>query len=120
MTKKVVRGPRVRSDLRRIAEYIIADSKSHASARRVLGAINETFRAIVDRPRAYVVVQPPKGGEPLSYQVRMRPVRKYNKYLVFYTAQTDETDVKILRVIHSAQDWVHVLFEDEALADADD
>jgi len=76
-------------------------------AQNFLNACDVTFRFLASNPH---IGAEREFENPALSRVRMWRVKNFEKYLVFYTPT--ETGVKILHLLHSAQDY-NRLFDDE-------
>jgi toxin ParE1/3/4 len=84
-------------DLYRNAEYIAEHNVDVAD--RFLQAARRTFALLAELPE---LGSPRKSPLPEFAELRVHPVKGFNKYLICYLPLAD--GVKILRVIHAAQD----------------
>jgi len=100
MGRAIVR-PAAQRDLIRHCAYI-GENGSLATARRFLVAARLTFAELAQMPS---MGAPRKIGK--FPNLRMWRIREFEKYLIFYEPAGD--NVEILRVIHAAQDYNHVL-----------
>ncbi|MEK6409009.1 MAG: type II toxin-antitoxin system RelE/ParE family toxin [Acidobacteriota bacterium] len=89
--KRLVLSPTARSDLMNIRVYIASENKP--AANRVIREIKARFKTLLSFPESGR-----RRGE-LKKGLRSLPVKKY---VVFYFVIKD--GVKIVRVLHSAQD----------------
>lgn len=78
-----------------------------AAAERVLDAVEETILGLVRHPFSGVL-SPVKPT--VIADLRMIPVNRYPKYLIFYTVMPES--VRILYVVHSARDLPQLFGED--------
>lgn len=83
-------------DLAEIESYIARDSRT--AARRHILALLNACDGLVDQPRRY-----PESG------VRDLRKRPHDDYLIFYRV-TDR--VEVVRILHAARDWAHLLDPD--------
>lgn len=100
---RVVRLSQALTDLVETAEYIAADDVDAADR------FFDAFEAAIERIR-----KTPKIGSVRVYddrlEIRMWPIKSFEKCLIFYTVSTDE--IVILRVLHGARDFTR-FFEQE-------
>ena len=93
---KVVRLPQALLDLIETADFIAEDSIEAADR------FFEAFESAVEIIRCN-----PKIGSPRMFEerieVRMWPIKGFEKCLIFYATTSDE--IVVLRVIHSARDY---------------
>ena len=105
MKKAVAKSPQAYRDLIEIADHI-AEGRIEA-ADRFLDAAEATFDRLAETPEI--------GGlcpfkNPLAVDIRVWPIRRFNKYLVFYRPESN--GVFVVRVLHGARDW-QSLFENQ-------
>ena len=93
---RVVRLPQALMDLVEAAEYIADDNIDAAD--RFFDAFEAALEMIKRTPKIGVV-RMFEG----RLEIRMWPVKGFDKCLIFYTVSTDE--IVILRVMHSARDY---------------
>jgi toxin ParE1/3/4 len=98
MTKpELILMPRAREDIKQIAAYIKEDSPQSSLAFR------HTLENIYE-----VLLELPEIGTTRNYHnpemkgLRMLPVRKFDKYLIFYRSTLE--GLEIVRVVHGARD----------------
>lgn len=80
-------------DLTEIEAFIARDSV--IAARRFVLRLLDACETLIDQPRAY--------AETNVQGLRKRP---FGDYLIFYRALDD---LEIVRILHSARDWAHLL-----------
>lgn len=86
--------------------FYLADTDEEI-AQRFFDACDETFRFLADNR----LIGSQRSFESVKLaDVRMWRVKGFEKYLIFYAPH--ETGVKILHILHSAQDYNRI-FEDE-------
>jgi toxin ParE1/3/4 len=92
---EVILTPQAREDIKQIAAHIKEDSP-HSSL-----AFRQTLEQIYE-----VLLDLPEIGTTRNFHnpemKRMLPVRKFNKYLIFYRSTPE--GLEIVRVVHSARD----------------
>lgn len=98
--------PSAKEDIAACHDYL--HDKNPDAASRFVDAVQETCRIIADSPMGYSVIQPPKKAMPLPVPLRSRPVKGFEKYLIFY--HVADGKVHILRVLHGARDVASILF----------
>jgi toxin ParE1/3/4 len=91
------------NDLDGIFDYISNDNRN--AAVKVLERLEKTILSLRDNPRLGNVVS--FDGFSLLEQGYRKIVVK--PYIIFY--RTGDTEIYISRVLHSKQDWLHLLFE---------
>ncbi|GMV93645.1 MAG: hypothetical protein AMXMBFR82_34230 [Candidatus Hydrogenedentota bacterium] len=103
MSGKVVRRVEAKRDL--IKHYVyLAEHADLETARRFLRATEEAFLLLAELPELGASRQ--FRNRQLA-EVRMWPVKGFRKFLVFYIPI--EGGVRIIRVIHSTEDYWRVL-----------
>jgi toxin ParE1/3/4 len=101
---RIVRPPRVRQDLVEIASYIGEDSPR--SAERFLAAAERTIERLARQPLSG---SPYALEHPALADVRMTPIQRFTRYLIFYRVEGDA--VQLLRIVHGARDLPTLLDE---------
>lgn len=94
--RKIFRRPQAARDLMEAADYI-AERGSLDASDRFLAATESAFRKLAEMPG----MGASRDYGPQFPGLRMWPVPKFTKYLIFYTA-TDEL-LEIVRVLHGAR-----------------
>jgi plasmid stabilization system protein ParE len=97
---RVVKLPRALLDLVETAEYIAKDDVDAAD--RFFDAFEASLELICRTPKIGSIRQFEDRVE-----VRMWPIRGFEKTLIFYTESPDE--IVILRVIHSSRDYARFI-----------
>ena len=100
---KVLFTEAAESDLEEVGDWIAKDNPEQAAT-----FVRELRRSCIDvgpRPRAYPFVE----------HRRNDGIRRkgHGNYLIFYRVQLDA--IEILRVLHGARDYGHILFNDNDL-----
>jgi toxin ParE1/3/4 len=103
MKKAIAKSPQAYQDLLEIADYIAQDSIDVAD--RFLEAAETTFDRLVESPEIGSLCP---FENHLAADIRVWPVRQFNRYLVFYRAESK--CIHVIRVLHGARDW-QSLFE---------
>jgi toxin ParE1/3/4 len=94
---EVILTPQAREDIKQIATYIKEDSpQSSLAFRHTLENIYEVLLELPEIGTARNFHNPEMKG------LRMLPVRKFTKYLIFYRSTPE--GLEIVRVIHGARD----------------
>jgi toxin ParE1/3/4 len=104
MSSRYLVRPAANADIEAIVDYL--RQRNPLAAVRFVEAAQATFEYLAEMPRAY-----PRLGcdDPRLADVRRRPLTgAFHRYLVFYRV-TDEDDVDVVRVLHSARDIVRIL-----------
>ncbi|MBV9851333.1 MAG: type II toxin-antitoxin system RelE/ParE family toxin [Armatimonadetes bacterium] len=96
--REIIRRPEAKRDLMDAADHI-AEHGGFDASDRFLAATEATFRKLALMPGMGVVRN---YGNPELPGLRMWPVPKFAKYLIFYMAT--ETRLEIVRVLHGARD----------------
>ncbi|HEV3025150.1 MAG TPA: type II toxin-antitoxin system RelE/ParE family toxin [Pirellulales bacterium] len=103
MKRQVAFRPLARADLVESAQYLGKDNPD----------VGERFRAVVARLSEQIVANPTLGqvveAPTGPNQIRVRSVPGFRNYLVLYQITEDVIDV--VRVLHAARDWQHLLGE---------
>src|SRR5690348_12159478 len=94
---EVIKRPEAKRDIMAAAEYIAEHTGFNASE-RFLKATDAAFHALSRMPG---IGMPRDYDNPAYAGMRMWPVPKFTKYLIFYL--TTEDTVEIVRVLHGAQ-----------------
>jgi toxin ParE1/3/4 len=95
--RKVIRRPEARRDIIAAATYIAEHAGFNASE-RFLKATDNAFDTLSLMPRMGVLRD---YGNPDFAGMRMWPVPRFNKYLIFYLVTEEE--LEIVRVLHGAR-----------------
>jgi len=93
---KVVITDPARDDIRDIGDYVRQDSPGAAS--RLVGSLLTACDKLALHPNRY----PPVAG----LELRRRP---HGSYLIFYRVSSI---IEIVRILHAARDWTHLLASD--------
>jgi toxin ParE1/3/4 len=97
--RKAFLQQKAHEDVRNIALYIAEDNPEAARAFRVaIENACETLGALPEIGSAYNLADSELKG------LRMLPLRKFKKYLIFYRISAEESVTEIVRVVHSARD----------------
>lgn len=105
MKKRVVRTGLAETDLLEHIDYLANDNVNAAS--RLIEAVEIAFERLSQMPEIGSIRE---FSNPRLSCVRMWPVPKFPRYLIFY--QVVEDSIRILRVLHGARD-IPALFDDE-------
>lgn len=105
MKKRVVRTGLAETDLLEHIDYLANDNVNAAS--RLIEAVEIAFERLSQMPEIGSIRE---FSNPRLSCVRMWPVPKFPRYLIFY--QVAEDSIRILRVLHGARD-IPALFDDE-------
>jgi toxin ParE1/3/4 len=97
---RVAKLPQALADLVETAEYIAEDDIDAAD--RFFDAFEAALETIRQTPKIGSVRR--VEGDP---EVRMWPIRGFEKSLIFYTESPDE--IVVLRVIHSSRDYTRFI-----------
>jgi len=92
-------------DLDQIEDYISADDP--AAAARVRAAIVQQSVRLGSAPEKGMVLNDPHHEQEMG--VRLWPVSRYRNYLILYRIESEQ--IRILRVLHAAQDWTRFFGE---------
>jgi toxin ParE1/3/4 len=103
--RRVVRAGLAEVDLLEHLDYIADDNPDAAS--RFIQAVEKALERLSEMPEIGAVRE---FDNPRLAGVRLWPVPKFSRYLIFY--QVTEDSIRILRVLHGARD-IPSLFEDE-------
>jgi toxin ParE1/3/4 len=95
--RDIVRRPEAQRDILDAADYIAEQSSFNASD-RFLAATEKAFKLLAAMPG---IGTPRDYDNPSFAGLRMWPVPKFSKYLIFYL--TIDEKVEIVRVLHGAQ-----------------
>jgi plasmid stabilization system protein ParE len=98
MSAKIIPTPAARLDLDRIFSYFVAKNRPHVAA-QFNDAFEETLAFIADFPEMGVPLDSKKKR---LAGMRIKPIRRFKKYLIYYRVQTD--GVYIMRIFHGHQD----------------
>ncbi len=97
--RKAFLQQKAREDIRNIALYIAEDNPQAASDFRIaIEDARETLGTLPEIGSAYNFANTELKG------LRMLPLRKFKKYLIFYRLNGEEDITEIVRVVHSARD----------------
>jgi toxin ParE1/3/4 len=98
MSRQIAWSQEARADVLRDA-YYLADAANLTTSDRFLEAVEKAYKQLAVMPGLGVLRD---YGNPALTGMRVWPVPKFPKYLIFYRA-TDET-LEIIRVLHGARD----------------
>ncbi len=107
MSLRITKRAKAKQDLIELAEYIASDNID--AAERFIDAAEAAFNFLSETPGAGASREHFSPG--LS-GLRMWPIRRFEKHLIFYRQTPDGLD--IVRVIHSARDIASLLEKDDA------
>ena len=97
--RKAFLQQKAQEDVRSIVLYIAEDNPQAASDfRRAIENARETIGTLPEIGSAYNFDNTELKG------LRMLPLRKFKKYLIFYRLNVEEDITEIVRVVHSARD----------------
>ena len=99
---RIIRKPQVNRDILQAASFLAEDSLDAAEC--FLEATEVTFQALARMPRMGALR---RYRNPAFAEVRMWPVKDFERFLVFYRPLGD--GIEVLRVIHGARDIPRVL-----------
>ena len=99
---KLVFTAAARADLHAIGDWIASDNAPRAVT--FIDELEQHCARLADRPQMH----------PLLIRRESTGLRKavHGNYLIFYRMADDDA-VEIVRILHGAQDWERVLFEDD-------
>lgn len=97
MSLKIIRSRQARTDVLNHAYYIAGTTNLNASD-RFLKATEDAYKQLAEMPG---MGAPRDYGNPVFAGMRMWPLPRYRKYLIFYRASEEE--LEILRVLYGAQ-----------------
>ncbi len=97
MAPQIYRSHQARADVLNYA-YDIADKVSLDASDRFLEATEAAYKQLAHMPRMGVLRD---YGNPDYTGMRMRPISRFNKYLIFYRVSDDK--IEILRVLFAAR-----------------
>lgn len=103
---KVLLAREADADIRNILRYISVNLKERSTAETMLNRFRETILSLETMPERFALVS---NGYLASMGVRMAFA---GNYLFFYTVNTDEARVNILRVLYGRQNWIDILTND--------
>lgn len=106
MIGPIVRLPSALRDLDEAADYIRRQS-SPERAIRFLREADATFQRLASMPGLGTGYEP---GEPSFADLRVAPVSRFKRYLVFYRPRAG--GIEVLRVLHGARDVAGLLAEE--------
>jgi len=104
VNKRVVRSGPAEVDLLEHLDYIGVDNPD--AALRFIEAVEQAFERLSEMPEIGSVR---RFNNPRLSGVRVWPVPKFTKYLIFYQVTADS--VRMLRILHGARD-IPALLED--------
>jgi plasmid stabilization system protein ParE len=93
-------------DLDQIEDYICASDP--AAAARVRAAIVKQSLELAKAPAKGMLLREPASEEEIG--IRLWPVARYRNYLLLYRVEPEL--VRVLRILHSAQDWTRFFGKD--------
>ena len=114
MNRRIHRLPTARRDLVEIFQHLIQHA-GLATARRFRAEAEATFGRLVRMPGIGASYDP---DDPSFQGLRVFPVSRHRKYLVFY--QPVDDGINVLRILHGARDIAGILEEDLGLVEPDD
>ena len=102
-----MRAGRAVWDILEIADYLARQS-SLAAANRFVNAAHRTIERLARMPGIGNLWE---DDDPELANVRVSPISRYRKYLVFY--RPTEGGIEVLRILHGARDITRILRRDE-------
>lgn len=105
MKRRVVRTGLVEVDLLEHLDYIAVNNPD--AALRFVDTVEQAFARLSEMPEIGSLWE---FANPRLAGVRVWPVPKFSRYLIFY--QVTQDSIRILRVLHGARD-IPSLFEDD-------
>ena len=100
---KVIVSREARNDLINIQTYIRDELLSPDASKRILGELKKAMISLQDMPER---------GKPLDSVLSVHNEYRYlvcERYRIFYLSDGDT--VEIIRILHTLQDYMRVLFE---------
>ena len=100
---KVIVSREARNDLINIQTYIRDELLSPDASKRILGELKKAIISLQDMPER---------GKPLDSVLSVHTEYRYlfcERYRIFYLSDGDT--VEIIRILHTLQDYMRVLFE---------
>lgn len=107
MTRKLIKREQAKRDLIDMADVIAQDNLD--AAERFLDAAQAAFRFLARTPGAGATRE---YSDPTLKDLRMWPIKGFEKYLVFY--RTVPGGLDIIRVLHTARD-IEAIFDVEQI-----
>ena len=107
MPRRIEKSRASRQDV--LAIYLYIGQYSPSAAERFLESLEAAFSRLADMPR---IGAPQEWRSPRLAEVRMWPVPRFRKYLIFYR-EADEAEIEILRVLHGARDLNRILADEQ-------
>jgi len=101
MTLPVTRTAEAKEDIIELFRYF--DEQDASLGDRFLEALNETYEMIAHMPELGELYH---FRDPAMKDARVRRVKKFSNYLIFYRIETDR--IEILRVLHGARDYMNL------------
>ena len=106
MTPSITIRPLAQADLAEQRDYL--ENTNPQVAERYLQAVEQTFNQLAQLPG---LGAPREYGKPNLSGMRMRPVKGFERYLIFYLPNDNGIDV--VRVLHSSRDIARLFALDE-------
>lgn len=106
MKRFIRRSKHVRSDIIAIYQYIY--ERNPEAAERVLDAIEQSIRSLIDTPGIGHYWNSP---DPKFRGIRVTSVRPFRQYLIFFRAS--ENAIEVFRVVHGARELSRIVDEME-------
>lgn len=98
-------SPQAVEDLKEIKSYIEDELQNPIAAKNTILKIVETYEGLSSSPNSGIPVQ-----KYVSFQTDYRFVLA-NNYSIFY--RTEDSTVKVVRILYSRRDFVKILFDDK-------
>jgi len=89
------------NDIRSLYFYFL-DREANV-AEKFLTCLDETYEMIANMPELGELY---RFRDPAMKDARVRPVKRFSNYLIFYRIETDR--IEILRVLHGARDYMNL------------
>ena len=101
MNLPVTRTAEAKEDIIELFRYF--EEQSESLGERFLECLYETYEMIAHMPELGELYH---FREPAMQDARVRSVKKFSNYLIFYRIESDR--IEILRVLHGARDYMHL------------
>jgi len=101
MSLPVIPSDVATDDIAELYSYFLEHGESLAM--KFMDCLNETYSMVANMPELGELC---RFREPAMKDARVRSVKKFSNYLIFYRIESDR--IEILRVLHGARDYMNL------------
>ena len=101
MSLPVIPSDAATDDIAELHSYFL--ERGESLAEKFVDCLSETYRMVANMPELGELC---RFQEPAMKDARVRRVKKFSNYLIFYRIEADR--IEILRVLHGARDYMNL------------